>query len=170
MKINSDWMSTWLSSSIVMELVSSWGPYPLQSNLSLKPIQCSCFKYTMTRQQTENETLWILYSIVKGQHLHITMTKSWKFHMFLSRYVTRWVKTRHIPHFTKIMIRLEIYISMCNYAAVKIDGSDRLLGPWVAERRASRTRNATFRENAMFLRCYVSPYTIVLRKCVPWCP
>ena len=33
--------------------------------------------------------------------------------------VTRWAKTRHIPHFMKIKIRPEIRISMFNCAAVK---------------------------------------------------
>ena len=35
------------------------------------------------------------------------------------------------------------------------DGSDRLLGSRVTERNASRTGNASFRENTLFLRCYV---------------
>ena len=34
-------------------------------------------------------------------------------------YVTRWVKTRHIPHFIKTKVRPEIGIPMFNCAAVK---------------------------------------------------
>ena len=56
-------------------------------------------------------------------------------------------------HFTKIKIRPEIGIPMCNRAAEK-NGSDWLLGFRATERNAQWIRNATFRENAMSLRCY----------------
>ena len=38
--------------------------------------------------------------------------------MYIYIYVTRWVKTQHIPHFMKIKIRPEIGILMCNCAAM----------------------------------------------------
>ena len=102
---------------------------------------------------------------------------SWKYTLFfahyfevkvgkglLIKYVTWWAKTWHIPHFMKTEIRPEICIPMCSCSAENKNGSDWLLGSQATERKASRTWNATFRENAMFLHCYVSPYTFVLQK------
>ena len=52
-------------------------------------------------------------------------------------------------HFMKIEIKPEIDISMFNCATVK-NGSNRLLGSQVAERKASWMHNTTFQENTMF--------------------
>ena len=78
----------------------------------------------------------------------------------LITYVTRWAKTWHIPRFMKIEIRPEICISMCNYAAVK--KRKRSVAWFQSEKH--RERGMQLLRNTMFLRCYVSPYTIMLRK------
>ena len=53
--------------------------------------------------------------------------ESWMWNYWLSKllenllvlYVTRWAKTRHIPHFMRIELRLEIGISMFNCSPAK---------------------------------------------------
>ena len=63
-----------------------------------------------------------------------------------------------------IEIRLEICISMCNYAAVK---TMEVIGCSIPELRSEKHHGRgtqPFEKTQMFLRCYVSPYTIVLCK------
>jgi len=45
-------------------------------------------------------------------------------------------------------------VYQCSIVRQWKNGSDQLLGSQVTEQNASWTRNATFRENAMFLHCY----------------
>ena len=65
----------------------------------------------------------------------------------------------------KIEIRLEIDISIFTCVAVK---KMEVIGCLVPELRSEKKhhgcRTQLFEKNAMFLRCYVSPYIIVLRK------
>ena len=65
-----------------------------------------------------------------------------------------WSNTQHITHFMKIRIRDWKSVYWCLIVWQWKDESDRLLGSQVTERNALWMRNASFQENAMFLRCY----------------
>ena len=82
-------------------------------------------------------------------------------------YVTRWAKTRHIPHFVKIEIRSEIGISIFNYTAVQKWQWSVAWFPSYRAKRITDTEHRFSRKRNVFTllqHTVMSPYTIVLRK------
>ena len=138
-----------------------------------------CLKIKKVHGYLAQSTLMRLNCVYPWHHEHDKMYQAPSLNMCMesletkimydhnsTNFVARWAKTQHIPHFMKIP---EICISMCNYSAVK-NGSDRLLGSWVAERKASQTWNATFWEKHnvfMLLRtlsCYVKLTCVLVKR------
>ena len=127
----------------------------------LQPPQCGVQTTNKLSEYYLNTTFTRLerwtFGYEGGENLTKVLSAAWGVaswpcvHLCSSRYFHSLVSKRKSFDYSDLKVKSAF---ICLVVQQWKNGSDRLLGSRVTERNASRTRNASFRENAMFLHCY----------------